>query len=311
MSLSERRGNKHHVSHPDEKWLVSYSDMMTLLFGFFVLLYSLAAENPQEASRKLAEISNSMGKPVEDTYVPPTREEFQKTKEEIEALKIGLATEGQNKEKMRVEFESLKLTQGSAQFNQFDFEQLKKDLAAKQIEIDRLTAELSIFQIEKNDNSKVKNLEDTKMALLLSKSEIEKMQKIIDDLKANNFILVIVKWTTDKHDIDLTVKSPKGSLFSFKNRTFPGEPGELILDSRFGPGVEIWSSNKFIKGKYDVNVVLYNQYGNTVDTPVQITLVSSIGKVQIPQRNLNLAGKSKLSFSFDLNEDGKIQIIGI
>ena len=32
----------HGASH-DEPWLVSYADMMTLLFGFFVVMYSFAA----------------------------------------------------------------------------------------------------------------------------------------------------------------------------------------------------------------------------------------------------------------------------
>ena len=31
-----------HEEHPDERWLVSYADMMTLLFGLFVMLYSMA-----------------------------------------------------------------------------------------------------------------------------------------------------------------------------------------------------------------------------------------------------------------------------
>lgn len=40
----KKDAHKPHLPHPDEKWLVSYSDMMTLLFGLFVMLYSIAME---------------------------------------------------------------------------------------------------------------------------------------------------------------------------------------------------------------------------------------------------------------------------
>lgn len=44
----QRKGKRHreeeheqHLAHDESNWLVSYADMMTLLFGFFVLMYSL------------------------------------------------------------------------------------------------------------------------------------------------------------------------------------------------------------------------------------------------------------------------------
>lgn len=57
--------NDHDEAHAhDEPWLVSYADMMTLLFGFFVLMYSFASKNTStsefDAARK--EISQFFGK---------------------------------------------------------------------------------------------------------------------------------------------------------------------------------------------------------------------------------------------------------
>lgn len=44
-----RHGGKHHGGEHEEgePWLVSYADMMTLLFGFFVVMYSFAAKDPK------------------------------------------------------------------------------------------------------------------------------------------------------------------------------------------------------------------------------------------------------------------------
>jgi chemotaxis protein MotB len=53
-------GSKHETIHHeenDEGWLISYADMVTLLFGFFVIMYSLSnvdEQKFQEVSEKLA-----------------------------------------------------------------------------------------------------------------------------------------------------------------------------------------------------------------------------------------------------------------
>src|SRR4051794_2985791 len=54
-------------SHDESNWLVSYADMMTLLCGFFVLLYSMSqSDAPQyEAARK------SLSEQFGGQYTPP------------------------------------------------------------------------------------------------------------------------------------------------------------------------------------------------------------------------------------------------
>lgn len=62
-------GGSHDEEHdPDaELWLVSYSDMMTLLFGFFVLMYVFASAKSGDAEKVREGLAKSFG----GTYVPP------------------------------------------------------------------------------------------------------------------------------------------------------------------------------------------------------------------------------------------------
>ena len=54
----------------DEVWLVSYSDLMTLLFGFFVLMYVFASAKSGESEKVKEGLAKSFG----GTYVPPYEE---------------------------------------------------------------------------------------------------------------------------------------------------------------------------------------------------------------------------------------------
>lgn len=55
-----RRKKKRELEIPDENWLVSYSDMMTLLLYLFVILYALAVLNKGDVSQSLHSFSNSL-----------------------------------------------------------------------------------------------------------------------------------------------------------------------------------------------------------------------------------------------------------
>ncbi len=43
MDYGRRRQPEEHVNH--ERWLVSYADFITLLFAFFVVMYSISSIN--------------------------------------------------------------------------------------------------------------------------------------------------------------------------------------------------------------------------------------------------------------------------
>lgn len=50
-----------HFEEPSEKWLVAYADMMTLLFGFFVLMYSMSNVDQEKFAQAAASATERFG----------------------------------------------------------------------------------------------------------------------------------------------------------------------------------------------------------------------------------------------------------
>jgi chemotaxis protein MotB len=56
MSAPGRRRREHHEEHPDERWLLTYSDMITLLMALFIVLWAISSVNVS----KFEELSASL-----------------------------------------------------------------------------------------------------------------------------------------------------------------------------------------------------------------------------------------------------------
>lgn len=56
--LAARRRSQHETKTGNERWLISYSDFITLLFGFFVVMYSVSQVN-ESKYKSLAETLNA------------------------------------------------------------------------------------------------------------------------------------------------------------------------------------------------------------------------------------------------------------
>lgn len=63
LERSKRKegGGAHAGAHDESNWLVSYADMMTLLCGFFVMMFSLSTVNPTKYEKVREEIAKEMG----------------------------------------------------------------------------------------------------------------------------------------------------------------------------------------------------------------------------------------------------------
>ncbi|PHA00771.1 flagellar motor protein MotB [Bacillus pseudomycoides] len=94
---SRKRKKKKHEDHIDETWLIPYSDMLTLLFALFIVLFAMssidAAKFKQMAVSFKKELSGGTGnqeflsdqKPASDKDLTDKRPESEKIKKQAEA----------------------------------------------------------------------------------------------------------------------------------------------------------------------------------------------------------------------------------
>jgi len=64
--VSRRKKAHHEESEADERWVISYADLVTLLFGFFILLYATADQNIAKFESLARGLSDAFNVPVNE-----------------------------------------------------------------------------------------------------------------------------------------------------------------------------------------------------------------------------------------------------
>jgi chemotaxis protein MotB len=59
-----RRKKEHHEEHPDERWLVTFADMMVLLVAVFIVLWAMSSANISKTEVIAESISKALSSPV-------------------------------------------------------------------------------------------------------------------------------------------------------------------------------------------------------------------------------------------------------
>lgn len=314
-------------SEGDELWLVSYSDMMTLLFGLFVMLYSIAStESGVKVDQTLQSISSESF--ASQTPVPtPTNnvntidfsgkikalqtelQNIQQEKQELQTNNEKLDTELKEKSEAMKQLDTEKqklikereITEAESEDATEDAETIKKQLEVKERKIASLQEEL-------DKNIKDKQETDTKAQELEAK--VDQLQKDMQQAKQEEikeaFLAIVVKWQTKEHDLDLVIVDPNNKEFNFKKRKIANYPGVFELDSTTGPGIELWQSNRVFPGDYTVTVSFYNKYGNDKPATPNITIFSKKGRQDLPPTELIFGKKQKVTYGFTIDEQGEI-----
>lgn len=304
-------------------WLVSYADMMTLLFGLFVLLYTMSSTTSkgqmEEQMKKISEeafggaISATQLKEVSpDEMVEKLLDknkqlakDLQKSQEVIDQKKDLTVTETEKKqlEQKIDELQKRMQDQQTVQTAQTkEVEEQKRQLAS----VNDTTVKVQTVTVE---NKKIK--EELEKTIQKQKELVEKMKDMIpkDQItqNPNNFLMISTTWASEKHDIDLEIIDVNNKKFNFKKKSYGGVDGQFEIDSRYGPGLEMWKTPKLQAGQYKVKVTLYNSNGNDNPAEVQASVITVTENLKLPIIKLSKTDKTK-EVRFNVDEKGKITL---
>lgn len=240
MRRRKRHNDSHGVPHVDEKWLVSYADMMTLLFGLFVMLYSFALKNKSVAEAIEKELKKISEKGFQSTAVD----------QQTSAMDKMVASA--------------------------DSEELKKIIASLNADVNKLRSQLS----QAKDELSTKDLAIAKIAQMskTSQAKMQEAARGVASTKTipadASSVIVFVKWANRSHDVDMKVTTPAGQELNFKNRKISEtDADEFVNDSDRGPGVEMFKTTMPKDGEYSFDISLYNSRGDESANEVSLIIV--------------------------------------
>lgn len=127
------------------------------------------------------------------------------------------------------------------------------------------------------------------------------------------FIAIMMKWDTRGDDVDLYLTNPKNQRFSFKkhNRArqhYPSTPSQLSVDTRRGPGVEIWETRQAVPGTYRLQYHFYRDHGSRGRTVVRTNLYHRDGMIRLRNVSLNRQGVVRTAAQIIVGRDGSVTV---
>ncbi len=156
-----RRIHEEHMEEEGEPWLVSYADLMTLLFGFFVLMYSFTAAKLDDSSDDWVKVKKELATYFGGSFAPNAAPADSSSKSKPELEKNEEAANYRANSGIELQNKNMKLSKSIKMDPQQEVDQLEKlqnTIAALEIRKLKLDLEkkLTPDQIAESAKSEVK-----------------------------------------------------------------------------------------------------------------------------------------------------------
>jgi len=138
--------------------------------------------------------------------------------------------------------------------------------------------------------------------------QLENQNRNLQEQLAKTFLIVVIDWKTQKHDVDLHVIDPSGNEFFFKKKSFPGVPGKLSEDTINGPGVEVWEILDAPAGDYKVYYNFFEKHGNLNSTVVKGRVYFRDGKKDFRDITISQEKEKPEVTTINVSDDGIVTV---
>ncbi|MDM8563131.1 hypothetical protein QUF54_07240, partial [Candidatus Marithioploca araucensis] len=148
------------------------------------------------------------------------------------------------------------------------------------------------------------------------KGQISTLQQEIKNCQEKlkqTFLAIIMKWTTNRQDVDLHLIDTEGNEFYFerhnRNRAhFRNSSAELSVDTTKGPGIEIWENPRAKPGHYKLYANLYARHGNSKNPLVKSTVYYRDGAKKLREITLTQEKQKQLIAIIEVNTEGDVVV---
>jgi flagellar motor protein MotB len=307
--------------HVDERWLIAYADKMTLLAGLFIMLFSMSTLDKIKFEKVKQSTEKSFGKPVDKqttefvdlATLNKSIEQLEQSKRELEKSKVSETALKAKLREVEKQIEQRKQDKVVIEEAQKQIAQLNKTIEHQRLEIQDLKENQQ--ELEKRIPKTDPENKITELQKIIKQQDrrIETLETELAQAKATaasgSFLAFVMSWSTKSHDIDLKVEDPEGRTFDFKHRQHKDHPGLFVLDTRQGPGAEIWQADKVLVGVYTFTFHFYNKHGNPEPCQITAKLFTPKGGVEIPELSMDGTAKRSHTVKIQLDANGKAKLL--
>ncbi len=290
---------------------VSILDLLSGALGAVIILYIIIPKLNQEEMDLLDEVkalqqqSQSIEQILQNLENSIPKEVFEEIEEQLNQLKKEIDNLQATIESLAGKVEELQrqladcennVEQLNEQISQLEQEvsELKnqlQDCNEQQAQLRKQNQQLSDQNSRLSQENQMLQEQNNRLTEDLESSQ-EKLEDCENELRDSNFMVVNIRWETQKHDVDLWVIDPNGNKYYWKEKEHLPYRGTLTLDDVDGPGLEVFKVLKAYTGQYKIYYHFFDAHENLTTLPeVEGEIFYNKGAKKLPTKTLTNPGK--------------------